>query len=139
MATETPTPAASTDATAEEPTIGRLVVDAQRDISNLVKDEIALLKAELKVSAKYGGTGAGLFGAAAFLVLLSVIMLSVSFAYFLHMTDLHLAWCFLIVFGAYVLLAGLLAFIGVRKVKKVRGPERAIRQAQETKTVLKRS
>jgi hypothetical protein len=139
MATETPTPAASTPAPAEEPTIGRLVVDAQRDISNLIKDEIALVKAELKVSAKYGGTGAGLFAGAAFLGLLAVIMLSVAFAYFVSMTGLHLAWCFLIVFGAYLLIAGLMALIGVRQVKKVRGPERAIRQAQETKTVLKRS
>ena len=124
---------------AEEPTIGRLVVDAQRDISSLIKNEIALAKSELKVSLKYGGTGAGLFGAAAFLGLLAVIMLSVAFAYFIHMTGLHLAWCFLIVFGAYLLIAGLLAFIGARQVKKVRPPERAIRQAQETAGTLKRS
>ena len=39
-------------------------------------------------------------------------MLSVAFAYFVHMTGLDLAWCFLIVFGVYLLLAGLLAFVG---------------------------
>ena len=145
MATNTtPATTVSVDASvgapaAEEPTIGRLVVDAQRDISSLIKNEIALAKSELKVSLRYGGTGAGLFGAAAFLGLLAVIMLSVAFAYFIHMTGLHLAWCFLIVFGAYLLIAGLLAFIGVRQVKKVRPPERAIRQAQETAGTLKRS
>jgi hypothetical protein len=121
-----------------DPTIGRLVADASRDISSLIHNEIALAKSELKVSIKAGGTGAGLFGAAAFLGLLAVIMLSVAFAYFLHMTGLDLAWCFLIVFGAYVLLAGLLAAVGVRKVKQVRAPERAIHQAQEAKTLLKR-
>ena len=121
-----------------EPTIGRLVADASRDISSLVHNEIALAKSELKVSLKNGGTGAGLFAAAAFLGLLAIIMLSVAFAYFLHMTGLHLAWCFLIVFGAYLLVAGLLAFLGVRKVKKVRAPQRAIHQAQETKQLLKR-
>jgi hypothetical protein len=87
---------------------------------------------------KYGGTGAGLFAGAAFLGLLAVIMLSVAFAYLLSMTGLHLAWCFLIVFGAYLLLAGLMAFVGVKKVKKVRPPERAIHQAQETKTIFQR-
>ena len=51
---------------------------------------------------------------------------------------LDLAWCFLIVFLLYVLIAGLLAFIGVKKVKQVRAPERAIYQAQETKSILKR-
>jgi hypothetical protein len=139
MGPGTPTTTGAPPTEAEEPTIGRLVADASRDISSLVRNEIALAKAELKVSLKYGGTGAGLFAAAGFLGLLAVIMVSVAFAYFLHMTGLHLAWCFLIVFGAYLLLAGLLAFIGVRKVKKVRPPERAIHQAQEAKTILKRN
>jgi hypothetical protein len=142
MATDT---RATNDASAlapavgEEPTIGRLVVDASRDISSLIQNEIALAKSELKVSFKNGGAGAGLFAGAAFLGLLAIIMLSVAFAYFIHMTNLHLAWCFLIVFGAYVLIAALLAFIGVKKVKKVRAPERAIHQAQETAAILKRS
>jgi hypothetical protein len=124
---------------AEEPTIGRLVSDATRDVSKLVQNEIALAKSELKVSVKAGGLGAGLFGAAAFLGLLAIIMLSIALAYFLHMTGLHLAWCFLIVFGVYVLLAGVLAFVGLKKVKQVRAPERAIHQAQETKQLLSRS
>ena len=41
-------------------------------------------------------------------------------------------------FGLYVALAALLGFIGVRSVKKVRAPERAIHQAQETKAALTR-
>jgi hypothetical protein len=129
---------AMTPAEAEEPTIGRLVADASRDISSLIQNEIALAKSELKVSMKDGGTGVGLFAGAAFLGLLAVIMLSVAFAYLLSMTGLHLAWCFLIVFGADLLLAGLMAFVGVKKVKKVRPPERAIHQAQETKTIFQR-
>ncbi len=120
----------------EDPTIGRLVADASRDISSLIRHEIDLAKSELKVSVKNGGTGAGLFAGAAFFAVLGIIMLSVAFAYFLSMTGLHLAWCFLIVFGAYLLFAGLLAFGGIRKVKQVRGPERAIKQAQETKSLL---
>jgi len=123
----------------EEPTIGKLVADASRDLSSLIQNEIALAKSELKVSVKAGGIGIGLFAGAAFLGLLAIIMLSVAFAYLLSMTGLHLAWCFLIVFGAYLLVAGLLAFLGIKSVKKVRAPERAIHQAQETKTILKRS
>ena len=122
----------------DDPTLGRLVADATRDISSLVHNEIALAKSELKVSIKNGGTGAGLFAGAGFLGVLAVIMISVAFAYFLSMTGLHLAWCFLIVFAVYVAIAGLLAFLGIKKVKKVRAPERALHQAQETKTLLKR-
>jgi hypothetical protein len=140
MTTNAPTtPTTSTVAPQpEEPTIGRLVADASRDISSLIQNEIALAKSELRISVKAGGTGLGLFAGAAFLGLLAIIMLSIAFAFLLSMTGLHLAWCFLIVFGAYLLLAGLLAFIGIRKVKQVRAPERAIHQAQETKTLLKR-
>ena len=67
-------------------------------------------------------------------------MLSVALAYLIHWNGdgLALQWAFLIVFAFYVLLAALLVFIGVRKVKQVRGPERAIAQAQETKQILKR-
>jgi hypothetical protein len=129
---------AAVPTTTEDPTIGRLVADASRDVSRLIQNEIALAKSELKVSVKAGGTGAGLFGAAAFLGMLAVIMLSVAFAYLIHMTGLDLAWCFLIVFLVYLLLAGLLAFIGFKKVKQVRAPQRAIHQAQETKQLLKR-
>ena len=55
----------------------------------------------------------GLFAGAAFLVLLAIVMLSVALAYFISMTGLHLAWCFLIVFVvSYLLIAALLAWIG---------------------------
>ena len=44
---------------ADDPTIGRLVADASRDISALVQSEIALAKSELQFSVKAGGIGAG--------------------------------------------------------------------------------
>ena len=126
-------------AVTEEATIGKLVVDASRDVSGLIKSEIELAKSELRLSVKAGGISIGLFAAAAFIVLLAIIMLSVAFAYFLSWTGLDLAWCFLIVFGVYVLMAGLLGFIGVRMIKKVKAPERAIEQAGRNKELLNRS
>ena len=122
-----------------DPTIGKLVMDAQRDISTLVSKEIQLAKSEIKVSVKHGGVGIGLFAGAAFLGLLAVIMLSVSIAYFIHWNgaglDLH--WAFLIVFGLYLLIAGLLAFIGLKQVKQVKAPERAIEQGKQIPQALK--
>ncbi len=124
-----------------DPTIGRLVTDASRDISALISQEIRLAKSELTVSLKAGGTGLGLFGAAAFLALLAVIMLSIAFALLIHWNgdglDLH--WAFLIVVALYLVIAGVLGFLGYRKVREVRGPQRAIHQAQEAKQVLSRS
>ncbi len=122
----------------EEPTIGRLVSDASRDISTLVNKEIQLAKSELRLSVKNGGVGIGLFAGAAVFGILAVIMLSVAIAYLIHWngSGLDLHWAFLIVFAFYLLIAAILGFIGLRKVKKVRGPERAIEQAQETKRAL---
>lgn len=122
----------------EEPTIGKLVGDVSKDVSSLIRNEIALAKSELKFSAKAGGVAAALFGAAAFLLVLAVIMLSVAIAYFIHFTGLDLAWCFLIVFVLYTLIAVVLGAIGYKSVKKVGPPERSIAQLQETKAVLKR-
>ena len=120
----------------EEPTIGKLVVDASRDVSSLIQHEIELAKSELKVSVKAGGIGVAMFAAAGFLALLAIIMLSVAIAYFLHFTGLDLAWCFLIVFGAYVAVAAVLVFIGMRKVKQVR-PRARDRAGQADPRALK--
>ena len=122
-----------------DPTIGRLVADASRDISSLVSKEIQLAKSELKVSVRTGGMGVALFAAAAFVAVLAIIMLSVAIAYFIHWdgAGLDLHWAFLIVFAFYLLIAGLLAMVGLRKVKKVRGPEKAISQGREIPAALK--
>ena len=120
-----------------DPTIGRLVTDASRDISSLISKEIQLAKSELKVSVRAGGLGVGLFAAAGFLAVLAIIMLSVAIAYFIHWAGLGLHWSFLIVFGVYLLIAGLLVFVGTRKVKQVRGPDKAIAQGREIPRALK--
>ncbi|MGH3384186.1 MAG: phage holin family protein [Nocardioidaceae bacterium] len=122
-----------------EPTIGRLVADASRDISTLLRSEIALAKSELKISVRAGGMGAALLAVAGFVALLSLILLSITIAYFIHMAGLHQAWSFLIVFGAYLLLAVILALVGIRKLKKVGPPAKAIEQAQKNKQILSRS
>jgi len=121
----------------EDPTIGRLVADASRDISSLLSKEIALAKSELKVSIQAGGTGIALFAAAGFLLLLGVIFASIALAFFIHWIGLGLGLSFLAVFVLYLLLAGLLGFIGWRKVKQVKAPERAIAQGREIPRALK--
>lgn len=120
-----------------DPTIGKLVTDASRDISTLVQKEIQLAKSELKVSVKHGGTGIGLFAGAAFIGVLAIVMLSVAIAYFIHMTGLDLAWCFLIVFALYVAIAAVLALVGLKQVKQVRAPEKAISQGKQIPQALK--
>ena len=121
----------------QEPTIGKLVVDAFDDFGTLVRHIIELAKSELRVSVRAGGLAIALFVLAGFIALLAVVMVSIAIAFFIHMAGLDLAWCFLIVFGGYLLLAGVLGLVGYRKVRKVHVPERTIAQAQETPRALK--
>lgn len=132
-------PAKAAPPHADDPTIGRLVADASRDISTLLSKEIELAKSELKISVKAGGIGIAMFAAAGFIAVLAVIMLSVAIAYFINWNGqgLSLHWAFLIVFGFYLLLAGLLVFVGVKKVKQVGPPEKAIEQGQKIPKAFK--
>jgi hypothetical protein len=123
----------------EEPTLGRLVSDASRDISTLIQSEIALAKSELKVSVKTGGTGAALLGLAAFVGLIVIILASITIAQFIIWAGLDPWWAYLIVTGFYILIALVLVLIGVRKLKKVRGPEKTIETAREIPKAFKAS
>lgn len=125
--------------TVEEPTIGRLVSDASRQLSTLIRSEIALAKSELKVSLTAGGIGAVLLAAAALLLILGVIMASAAFAYALiRWFDIGPDWAFLIVFGVYLLLALILAYLATRRLKKVSAPQRTIDTTKETVATLRR-
>jgi hypothetical protein len=120
-----------------EPTVGQLVANASRDLSALIRSEIQLAQAEIKSSAQAAGVGAGMFGAAAFLGLLAIILLSISAAYGVSALGLHPALAFLIVAGAFLLIAGVLVFLGMRSLKKAKGPQRAIETSKESVETLK--
>lgn len=121
----------------DQPTVGKLVVEATRDVSALVQREIALAKSELKVSVKAGGVGAALIGVAVFLLLIVVILASVTVAYFIVMAGLDPAWAFLIVTGFYLLLALVLAFVAYTRFKKVRAPQKTIETAKALPSAFK--
>lgn len=121
----------------EEPTIGRLVAEITRDFSSVVQHEIALAKSELRVSVRAGGMGAVLLVVAVFLLALAGILLPITVAYFLTMTGLHPAWAFLIVMVGLILIAAIVAWIGVTRFKKVTVPEKTISSAKQIPTALK--
>jgi len=123
----------------EDPTIGRLVAETSRHLSSLLRSEIALAKAELKVSVMAGGIGAALLAVAGFLLVLVVILASVALAYALQRWfEIGADWSFLIVAGAYLLIALVLALVAVGRFKKVSAPERTIETTKETVATLRR-
>ncbi|MEJ5914067.1 phage holin family protein [Pseudokineococcus sp. 1T1Z-3] len=121
---------------ADDRTVGQLVVAVKRDVTALVRSEVALAKAELKDDVKAGGVGAGLFGGAAFLGLVAFLFLLVGGALALALVLPEWA-AFLVVGGALLLLAGVLALVGKASLSKVSKPERTIATAQESVQALK--
>ena len=124
---------------AAEPSMGQLVSDASAALSNLIHSEIELAKLELRSSVKNAGTGAGLFAAAAV-----VLVFSLTFGFFALAEGIAAAgldrWlAFLIVFGMQLVFVGLCVWIGIRKVKRVRAPERTLKTTRETVDYLKKS
>jgi len=122
-----------------EPSIGSLVADAHTSFSTLLHGEIELAKLEVKASVKNAGTGAGMFIAAAVLLAFSLTFGLIALAE--GLVALHLwRWvAYLIVFGVLVLLALLLVFVGVRKVKRVKAPQQTIETTKDTVSALKQA
>jgi Putative Actinobacterial Holin-X, holin superfamily III len=122
----------------DEPSIGALVAEASRDLSTLLRAEVDLAKAEIKDEAKTAAKGGAMFGAAAFLGLLAVILLSIALAYGLITLGVWTWLAFVIVAVLYLLLAAVLVLIGRNAVSQVGPPERTIRTVRETVNVVKR-
>jgi len=101
--------------------LGDLVALAVSDISQLVRYEVDLAKLELKADARRLGVGAALFGMAAFVGCLVLMVLSFAYAYGLMAVGIWSWASFLIVAGTYVVLAALAVLIGFTRFKGLTG------------------
>lgn len=117
-------------------TLGQLVAAATAEMSALVHEEIALAKAELRQDVKRAGVGGGAVAVAGVLGLFAVPVLSFAAAYGIHNLGLGLAWSFLIVGGAFLVVAALLALLALAKFKKIKKPELSIASARQTAQAL---
>nr|WP_309235368.1 phage holin family protein [Streptomyces sp. TRM64462] len=123
-----------------ERSLGQLVASATAEMSALVHDEIALAKAQLRQDVKRGVAGSVGLLAAAVVLIFSLPMLSFALAYgFQAWTGLHLSVCFVLSFAVNLVVAILLAGIGVafmKKAKQGKGPQKTAASVKETAAVL---
>lgn len=119
--------------------LSALVTSATKDMSKLVRDEIALAKAELRRDVKQAAMGGGLFAVAGLLGLFALIMFSFAIAYGINAAGIGLAWAWLIVGGGYIVLAALLAGIGKLRLKAIGGVDATKRTTNESIAVFKRT
>jgi Putative Actinobacterial Holin-X, holin superfamily III len=111
---------------------GELVKELSREVSELVRQELALAKAEMTQKGKKAGLGAGLLSGAAVLGLAAV---GGSMAFFILLLDRVMrSWlAALIVTLVYAAAAGVLALQGKEKITEATppAPEQAIESVKE--------
>ena len=105
-----------------EQSTAELVQRATEQVSRLVRDEIALAKAELAEKGKHAGIGIGLFGTSGVLALYGI---GAVIATLIIVFDLFLPlWlAALIITAALFVVAGILALFGKSQVSKAVPPE----------------
>jgi hypothetical protein len=109
-----------------------LLRDLSQQTGDLVRQEMELAKAELRVKGKAAGLGAGMFGGAGLVALFGIGALTA--AAILALAIVLDAWAAALVVGAgYLALAGILALIGKSKVSQATPPvpEQAIESSKE--------
>jgi len=120
---------------ASEQSLGQLVAGVTERLSAVARLELELAQAEIKQQLKRGAAGGGMAAVAVFLAFVAFLMLSVAAG--LGLATWMPGWAaFLVVAGAYLLLAGVLAFVGGKQFQKVKGPQRAKAQLEETRALL---
>jgi hypothetical protein len=118
-------PAAGRHGEPEGLSLGELFAEVSRDLSALVRQEIALARAETMESAKRAGRGGGMLAGAAVGAVMVLLFLSLALWWALG-TVIGLGWSALIVAVVWAIVAAVLFAVGRREVKETPGlPETA--------------
>ena len=121
---------------AAEPTVGQLVADASAHFSLLMRSEIELAKLEMKSSVKNAGVGIGFFGAAVAVLVFSLVFGFIALAEGINALGLSRWLSYLIVFAAQLAFVALAVIFGIKKVKRVKAPQRTISTSKDTVAYL---
>ncbi|GAA4547711.1 phage holin family protein [Pseudonocardia xishanensis] len=134
---ETGRHAASGEPPTDQRSVGDLVGNVTRDLSILMRQELALAKAELKQEAGKTGKAAGAFGGAGFAAWFVVLFLSLAlWAALSNLTDP--GWAALIVAALWAVIAGILYATGRSSFRKVHPkPERTVDTLGQVPEALK--
>jgi hypothetical protein len=99
--------------------VGELLGDVTRDMSTLVRQEIALAKAELREEASQAGKAGGMFAGAGLAGFLTVLF--VSYAGWWGLSNvMDQSWAALIVAGVWAVIAAILVAVGRTKLRQLR-------------------
>jgi hypothetical protein len=133
--TDAPTPS---EDKAARTSLGDLLGEVTRDVSVLMRQEIALAKAELSESAKKAGKGAGLFGGAGYAGMMTLLFLSIALWWGLgHLIDN--GWSAVVVALIWGIVALVLYSRGRKELKTVKGAPETIDSLKKIPDALKKN
>jgi Putative Actinobacterial Holin-X, holin superfamily III len=117
--------------------VGELVGEVSRDLSTLMRQELALAKAEMREEAVKSGKAVGLLGGAGLAGYFVLLFLSAAlWAGLSNVMDP--GWAALIVAGVWALVGGVLYTTGRDRIRQVRPkPERTVDTLKEIPSALK--
>jgi uncharacterized membrane protein YqjE len=131
-------PAAAKPAERNDQSVGDLVSEAIRDLTQLVKYETDLAKAELREDLQRAGLSGALLAIAAFTCFLVLVMLCFAMAAGLVVAGLPVWAAFLVVAGTLVVLAAICCGIVYLKVQRMTGLRKTRTSVQEDIAMLRR-
>jgi hypothetical protein len=108
-------PAAGRDAS-----LGELLSEITTDISTLMRQEVALAKAELQQSASKAGKGAGMMGGAAFAGYMVLLFLTIALWWLIAQAT-GLGWSALIVAVIWGIIGAVLFSMGRKEMRQIKG------------------
>ncbi|MFK5635856.1 phage holin family protein [Ornithinimicrobium sp. LYQ103] len=116
--------------------IGALVGDITSDLSTLMRQEVALAKAEAKQSATQAGKGAGLLSGAALAGWFTLLFLSIALWWALG-EGMGRVWAAVVVALIWAVIAGILAVMGRSQLQNVKGLPHTVETAKKVPDALK--
>jgi hypothetical protein len=117
--------------------VGELVGEVSRDLSTLMRQELALAKAEMREEAVKSGKAVGLLGGAGLAGYFVLLFLSAAFWAGLS-NVMDPGWAALIVAAVWALVGGVLYTTGRDRIRQVRPkPERTVDTLKEIPSALK--
>jgi hypothetical protein len=136
-----PDPTLSADVEAQQKadaaSIGEIVSDISAGLSTLMRQEVALAKAEARESAAQAGKAAGLFSGAALGGWMAALFLSIAVWEWLSDAIDNRGWAALIVMAVWAIIAAVLASMGRTDLKRISGMPRTVETTKRVPDALK--
>lgn len=134
------TAAAEAEAAVQDPSsasVGELVGSITNDLSTLMRQELDLVKAEVKQEAIKSGKAAGMYGAAGFAGYMVVLFASIA-AWWGLANVMDEGWAALIVTGVWAVIGAVTYSAGRRQARQIHPkPERTVETVKEIPDALK--